>query len=153
MNDPSGNTDTTGTLARFAAGLDYADIPERTRERTKDLLLDALACALAGHAGEDTAKVERVSGQLAESGGSTIIGGGRQSLAGATLFNGFLITAVSMCDVYRPTATHFQPVIVSPALALAERDAATGRDLLVALASGFGTATRIAAGVDYTAFR
>ena len=143
----------TATLARFASELTCEDIPERTRELTKDLLLDALACALAGHAGEDTAKVTRFAGALGESQESGIIGGARSSLAGATLLNGFLITSVSMCDVYRPTATHFQPVIVSPALGVAERDDASGRDLLVALVAGFETAARIAAGVDYAAFR
>lgn len=152
ISSPADN-DITATLARFAAGLTYGDIPERVRAFTKDLLLDALACALAGHVGEDTAKVTRFAGALAQSRESSIIGGGHLSLAGATLLNGFLITAVSMCDVYRPTATHLQPVIVSPALGLAERDGASGRDLLVALISGFETAARIAAGVDYPAFR
>ena len=147
------NNDVTATLARFASALAYEDIPERVRSRTKDLLLDALACALAGHRGEDTKKVLRFAQSLGDSQESSIIGGARLSLTGATLFNGFLVTAVSMCDVYRPTATHFQPVIVSPALAVAERDAASGRDLLVALAAGFETAARVAAGVDYTAFR
>src|SRR5262245_18564609 len=90
---------------------------------------------------------------LGQSEEASIIGGARLSLTGAALFNGFLITAVSMCDVYRPTATHFQPVIVSPALGIAERDGAAGRDLLVALTAGFETAARIAAGVDYAAFR
>src|SRR5688572_19998577 len=143
----------TATLARFASGLAYDDIPERVRELAKDLLLDAVACALAGYVGEDTAKVTRFAGQLARSQESSTIGGGRLSLAGASLLNGFLITAVSMCDVYRPTATHLQPVIVPPALGLAERDDASGRDLLVALVAGFETAARIAAGVDYPAFR
>ena len=147
------DNDLTTTLARFASGLTYEDIPERVRERTKDLLLDALACALAGHSGEDTSKVLCFARALGCSEESSIIGGGRLSLAGATAFNGFLVTAVSMCDVYRPTATHFQPVIVSPALAIAERDEADGRNLLVALAAGFETAARIAAGVDYAAFR
>ena len=147
------NYDITGTLARFASGLAYDDIPERVREFTKDLLLDALACALAGYAGEDTPKVTRFAGQLAQSRESSVIGGGGLSLSGATLLNGFLITAVSMCDVYRPTATHLQPVIVPPALGLAEREDASGRDLLVALVSGFETAARVAAGVDYPAFR
>ena len=145
--------DVTATLARFAAGLAYEAIPARVRERTKDLLLDALACALAGYRGEDTAKVMRFARALGRSDEASILGGARLSLTGATLFNGFLITAVSMCDVYRPTATHFQPVIVSPALAIAERDAASGRDLLVALVAGFETGARIAAGVDYAAFR
>ena len=147
------DNDVTATLGRFAAGLGFADIPERVRERTKQLLIDALACALAGYRGEDTAKVMRFATALGQSQESSIIGSGRTSLAGATVFNGFLITAVSMCDVYRPTATHFQPVIVSPALAVAERDEASGRDLLVALVAGFETAARIAAGVDYAAFR
>ena len=145
--------DVTATLARFASGLGYDKIPARVRERTKDLLLDALACALAGYRGEDTDKVMRFAAALGRSEEATIIGGARLSLTGATVFNGFLITAVSMCDVYRPTATHFQPVIVSPALGIAERDAASGRDLLVALTAGFETAARIAAGVDYAAFR
>jgi 2-methylcitrate dehydratase PrpD len=147
------DSDVTATLARFASEITYDDIPERTREFTKDLLLDALACALAGYAGEDTPKVVRFAEQLAQSQESSIIGGGRLSLAGATILNGFLITAVSMCDVYRPTATHLQPVVVSPALGIAERDSASGRDLLVALVGGFETAARIAAGVDYPAFR
>lgn len=147
------DNDITATLSRFASGLAYEAVPGRVRERTKDLLLDALACALAGHSGEDTPKVMRFAAALGESRESSVIGGERLALTGATLFNGFLVTAVSMCDVYRPTATHFQPVIVSPALAIAERDAASGRDLLVALAAGFETAARIAAGVDYPAFR
>jgi 2-methylcitrate dehydratase PrpD len=143
----------TATLARFASEITYDDIPERVREYAKDLLLDALACALAGYMGEDTPKVTRFATQIAQSQESSIIGGGKLSLSGATILNGFLITAVSMCDVYRPTATHLQPVIVSPSLAIAERDGASGRDLLVALVSGFETAVRIAAGVDYPAFR
>lgn len=147
------DSDLTATLARFASGLTHEDLPERVRERTRHLLLDALACALAGYRGEDTPKVLHLATALGQSQESSIVGGGHLSLAGATLFNGFLITAVSMCDVYRPTATHFQPVIVSPALAIAERDDASGRDLLVALAAGFETAARIAAGVDYATFR
>src|SRR5688572_7269033 len=109
----------TATLARFASGLRYEDIPERTRELTKDLILDAFACALAGHAGEDAAQVMRFAAQLGQSDESSVIGGGRSSLAGATLSNGYLVTGVSMCDVYRPTATHLQPVVLPPALAIA----------------------------------
>jgi 2-methylcitrate dehydratase PrpD len=143
----------TATLSSFAAELRYEDIPEGVREYAKDLLLDAVACALAGYAGEDTSKVSRFASQLAQSEESSVIGGGRLSLSGATMLNGFLTTAVSMCDVYRPTATHLQPVIVPPALAISERDDASGRDLLVALVAGFETAVRIAAGIDYAAFR
>ncbi|HSF04924.1 MAG TPA: MmgE/PrpD family protein [Methylomirabilota bacterium] len=143
----------TAALARFAAGLTYDDIPERTREAGKRLLLDALACALAGHRGDETHQVAALAGALAQSRESSIIGGDRLSLAGATVLNGYLVTAVTMCDVHRPTATHVTPEVVPPALAIAERDARSGRDLLVALAVGCETTTRVGVGLDYKAFR
>ncbi len=146
-------SDITGTLAGFAAGLKYDDIPERAREHCKNLLLDALACALAGHQGEETGQVAALAAGLAQSQESSVIGGGRSSLAGATLLNGYLVTAVTMCDVHRPTLTHVTPEVVPPALAVAERDARTGRELLVALAAGFETLTRVGIGWDYPAAR
>ena len=82
-----------------------------------------------------------------------MIGGDRLSLAGATLLNGFLITAVTMCDAHTATMTHITPEVVPPALAIAERDDMSGRDLLVALAAGMESMTRIGIGTDYPAFR
>src|SRR5882757_1827371 len=143
----------TAALAAFAASLTYDAIPERVREYSKDLLLDALACAVAGHAGEETHQVAALSSALAQSRESTVIGGDRLSLAGATMLNGYLITAVTMCDAHRPTMTHVTPEVVPPALAIAERDALSGRELLVALVAGCEVTTRIGIGVDFAAFR
>jgi 2-methylcitrate dehydratase PrpD len=143
----------TAALARFAATLTYDDIPERTREACKCLLLDALACALAGHQGDETHQVAALAAGLARSKESSVIGGDRLSLAGATLLNGYLTTAVTLCDVHRATATHVTPEVIPPALAIAERDARSGRDLLVALAVGCETTTRVGLGLDYPAFR
>ena len=143
----------TEGLASFAATVKYEDIPERVRERTKTLLLDTLACALAGHQGEETHQVAAFASALAQSQESSVIGGDRLSLAGATLLNGYLVTAITMCDVHRPTLTHVTPEVVPPALAIAERDARPGRDLLVALAAGLEATTRVGLGLDYQAFR
>ena len=77
---------------------------------------------------------------------SSVIGGDRLSLAGATMLNGFLITAVTMCDTHRSTLTHITPEVMPPALAIAERDGLSGRDLLVALVAGMETMTRIGIG-------
>lgn len=143
----------TQALAQFAATLSYEDIPERTREQCKNLLLDALACAVAGHRGEETGQVAALAAALAQSREASVIGGDRLSLAGASLLNGYLITAVTMCDTHRATLTHVTPEVVPPALAIAERDGASGRALLVALAAGLETTTRIGLGLDYPAFR
>ena len=143
----------TAELAKFASALDYASIPSRTREYTKDLLLDALACAVAGHRGEETQQVGALALALGRSNENSIIGGDRLSLAGATLLNAYLITAVTMCDVHRSTLTHITPEVVPPALAIAERDGLSGRELLVALAAGYEVTTRIGLGLDFPEFR
>lgn len=143
----------TAQLARFAATLKYDDVPERVREWCKSLLLDALACALAGHRGEETHQVAALAAGLARSNESSVIGGHRLSLAGATLLNGYLVTAVTMCDVHRPTLTHVTPEVIPPALAIAERDSLSGRDLITAIAVGCETTTRVGLGLDYPAFR
>ncbi len=145
--------DTTEVLARFAATLKYEDIPQRVREYCKNVLLDTLACAVAGHQGEETHQVAALASGLAQSKESSVIGGERLSLAGATLLNGYLITAVTMCDIHRSTLTHVTPEVIPAALAIAERDASSGRDLLVAIAAGCETTTRIGIGLDYPEFR
>jgi 2-methylcitrate dehydratase PrpD len=143
----------TQDLAEFAASLRYEGLPQEVREHCKNVLMDTLGCALAGHQGEETHQVAALASALAQSDEASVIGGDRLSLAGATLLNGYLITAVTMCDVHRPTLTHITPEVVPVALAIAERDGLSGRDLLVALAAGFEAATRVGIGLDPAAFR
>ena len=145
--------DATAVLARFAATLEYDRIPARTREYAKNLLLDTLACAVAGHQGEETHQVAALARALGQSHESSIIGAERLSLAGATLLNAYLVTAVTMCDVHRPTLTHITPEVMPPALAIAERDGLSGRDLLLALVAGCEITTRIGIGLDFPEFR
>src|SRR5512132_120528 len=145
--------DVTEVLAGFAASLQYDDLPGHVRDHCKNVLLDTLACAVAGHRGEETQQIAALASSLAQSDEASIIGGDHLSLAGATLLNGFLVTAVTMCDVHRPTLTHVTPEVMPPALAIAERDNLNGRDLLVALAAGFEVLTRIGIGLDYPVAR
>jgi len=145
--------DVTQALAEFAVSLRHDDLPGKVREHCKLLLLDALACALAGHQGEETHQVEALAAALAQSQEASVIGGDRLSLAGATLLNGYLITAVTMCDVHRPTMTHITPEVIPPALLIAERDGLSGADLLAAIAAGSEVITRIGISLDPAAFR
>ena len=144
---------TTEHLARFAASVKYEDIPASAREYCKDILLDTVACAFAGHLGEETDQIARFAKGLATSTESTVIGGDNLSLAGATMLNGYLITAVTMCDIHRSTLTHVTPEVVPPTLLIGERDNVSGRDLLVALAVGFEVTTRVGVGSDYPSVR
>jgi len=145
--------DPTARLAEFAATLTIDDISSDARDFTKTLFLDALACALAGHQGEETGQMDAMISALAASDETSVIGGGRRSMAGATILNGYLITAVTMCDVHRGLLTHITPEVVPPALAIAERDHVSGSDLLAALAAGFEVTARVGLGLDYPVFR
>ena len=143
----------TLALAHFAASTTYDSLPPAVRESCKHVLLDTIACALAGHEGEETGQIAAFAKQVGASSDSTVIGGEDLSLAGATLLNGYLITAVTMCDIHRETLTHVTPEVVPPALLIAERDNKSGRDLLTALAVGLEVTTRVGIGSNYPALR
>jgi len=147
------STHPTADLARFVAELRYDDVPPRVRERVKDLLLDTLASALAGRQGDEDRQIQALAAALGSSSEASIIGGAGLSLAGATMLNAYLVTAVTVCDVHRPTLYHTTPEVVPPALAIAERDGASGKALLVAIAAGLETSVRVALGTNYPVFR
>lgn len=147
-------TEPTAALSEFATSLTLDKIPDSARLATKLLFLDALACAYAGHQGEETGQLRNVAEALSSGGNdSPVIGGQGLSLAGASLFNGYLITAVTMCDVHRECLTHITPEIVPPTLGIGYRDDVSGEALLVALAAGCEVATRVGIGLDYPVFR
>lgn len=143
----------TAVLAQFTASLRPPAIPPRVRERVKDILLDTLASAIAGRAGDETAQIGALSGALGRSDEATLLSGGGSSLAGAALTNAYLVTAVTLCDVHRPTLFHTTPQVVPPALAIAERDGCSGEALLTAIAAGLEVSVRVARAMDYPEFR
>jgi 2-methylcitrate dehydratase PrpD len=143
----------TQALAHFVTALRYEDLPQRVRDHCKNLLLDALACAVSGRLGEETSQIAAFASALAQSSEASVIGGQPMSLASATLLNAYLVTATTMCDVHRETMTHVTPEVIPPALAIAERDGLDGRALLTAIAAGCEVTTRVGIGTDYPKFR
>lgn len=142
------------TLAAFASGLRLNDIAPSVVTRAKILIVDALGCALAGDLAAETPLVRRTAAQTLGDGALTVIGSAEElSAAGATFVNAYLITAMTVCDVYRPAHCHMTPLVVPPALSVAEEMQASGRDLLVASIAGMETMARVAVGLDYQAFR
>ena len=141
------------TLATWSAGLRPDDIPPRVRARAGEILLDAIASALAGRSSGEARMIERVARGMGESSEATVIGGQPLSRAGAVLLNGYQVTASTVCDVYRPASCHVSPEIVPPALAMAEKLGASGSALLTAVAIGLEVTTRVGRGIRFPAFR
>jgi 2-methylcitrate dehydratase PrpD len=140
----------TETLANFAAGFAPADLAASAREAARNLLLDSVACALAADFGDETAVYAGFARAAGGAGNSTVIGSeDRLSPLGASLLNAYQITAATVCDTYVPAHVHITPEVVPPALALAERESASGQALLAAIAVGSEVAVRVAAGINY----
>ena len=123
------------------------------RERVVDILLDTVASAIAGRRGDETAQIEALAAAIGGPPGSTVIAGPSRSLAGAVLVNGYQVTAVTVCDIHRPTLCHVTPEVVPPALAVAEQRDLGGKQLLVAIAAGLETVVRVGAGMRYPSMR
>jgi 2-methylcitrate dehydratase PrpD len=140
-------------LAAFLADLRYESLPAAVRERVVDIILDTVASAIAGSHGDETAQIEALAVALGGPQTSTVIAGSPSSLAGATLTNGYQVTAVTVCDIHRPTLCHITPEVIPPALAVAEQRGASGRAFLVAVAAGLETVVRIGTGMRYAAMR
>src|SRR5262249_46527490 len=103
MNRPMTNATPSAQLAGVVTGRTYQSLPQRAQARVKDILLDTLASAIAGRQGDESKQIRALAAALGASHEATVIGGEPLSLAGATLLNGYLITAVTVCDVHRPT--------------------------------------------------
>ena len=68
------DTTLTEALARFAVELDDEALPESAREHARWLLLDAIACALAGDLGDETALYTEFAREVGGAGEATVIG-------------------------------------------------------------------------------
>jgi len=151
-DDPGARPSTE--LADFVAGLRLAAVPDTTRARAKQLLLDAIACAIAADAGEELRQIERFADSLGGAPETTVVGSAsKRAFPAAALVNGYRVTALTVCDVYTPAHFHVTPEVLPPTLAIGERRGAPGADVLRAWIAGLEVATRAARGLVYPEFR
>lgn len=144
----------TQELAEFTAGLTYAAVPHHVLGYVKLLVLDALGCALAGHDGQETAAVAAAARALGGQGDRTVIGDrDGWSMAGAALLNGYLVSALTLNDVYTSAHTHLTPPVLGACLPMAESADTDGQTFLVAMAAGLEVGARVAVGIDYPSVR
>jgi 2-methylcitrate dehydratase PrpD len=138
------NLTVEGQLAEWATDADWDDLPPHVQQFVREFLLDSFGSALAGVAVAEVESVRSAAQRLAGRGDCSVVGGGSASLYGATMVNAYLDTAATICDVHRETQCHVGPSVVPAALATAEVNNSSGRDLLTAVAVGLEITTRIA---------
>src|ERR1044071_3482846 len=130
----------TVTLAEYAAGLRYEDLPREVVAAAKDAIIDTVAACICGSALPWSRIVIDYAERTGPGGTSRILGRGSAVQAPATaLANGALAHAFELDSLTRPGAgAHPGATGLPPALAVAQQpDAkASGRDTIAAFVAG-----------------
>lgn len=131
-------------LADFIVGLEYSKIPPQVKERAKMRVLDFLGVALAGSRIPSSRIMTGVVKELGGTEESTLVGEKeRVSCTHAALANGTMAHASDYDDDHRSSTMHPGSVVVSAALALAERERCEGSRLIEAVVAGYEVACRV----------
>lgn len=142
----------TKTLAEFAAALRFEDIPDDVRERARECIQDTVGIAVFGAGLPWTRIVIDYARQNGAGGRCRILGadGPTVSAPMAALANGAAVHAFEMDSLRKPSAGVHPGGIVPAALAAAEQQDASGRDLITAFVAGMEVMTRIGLATRYT---
>lgn len=136
-------------LAEFANTLRFEDVPAKIVERAKLHILDCVGIGLASTGfdfGQRT--INAISG-LAGPGEYPVMGTPlRLPLRDAVLVNGTLIHGLDFDDTHSGGVIHASASAFPTVLALAQREGASGRDLLLAYLIGIETSSRIGAAAN-----
>jgi 2-methylcitrate dehydratase PrpD len=125
-------------INRFAAQTRFADLPADVVERGKRSLLDTLGCAVYGRTAEPPALILDWTRRTQHGDEATIFaGGGRSTAFGAALANGAFVHSTELAETFTRAFMHPSSCVIPAAFAVAERERASGRDLLTAIAVGY----------------
>lgn len=144
-NTPSLLEHATRTLAEFAAGVQFEDLPPEVVARMKTSMLDSIGCCLFGVTLPWTQHVQAMVEAEGARPVASLFGSGRKtSVAGAVLVNGTAGHAFELDDIHKESIVHAGSIAVPVVLALAEqRGGASGREVLTAMATGYEIGTRV----------
>lgn len=132
-------------LARFAAQLQYDDIPASVTRRAEDLFLDWAGSVLAGRAGGPVRTIAAFARSMGpQQGPAEVLG----EAAGSSPYFAAMVNAAAahfaeQDDVHNGSVFHPAAVVFPPALALAQATGATGREFIAACVAGYEVGIRI----------
>jgi 2-methylcitrate dehydratase PrpD len=136
----------TASLAAYAAGLRYEDLPPHVIQRAKDCITDTVAVIVLGTDMPSSRIVANYAQRIGAGGRSRILGslGPTLHAPAAALANGTLAHAFESDNLTKPSAgVHPGATLLPPGLAMAQERGSTGRDLITGVVAGFEVMYRI----------
>ena len=140
-------------LAQALSETTYEDLPAQVVVDAHRSILDWLGSALAGSLEPPARMAQRVVARLGDASESTVFAAGRSSAAGAALANGVASHILELDDIHKGSTVHAAAPVIPAALAVAEREHATGRDFVLAVTLGYEAALRVGEAVNPSHYR
>lgn len=136
--------DETLTLAKFAAEMQYKDIPEDIRNRATNLLIDQIGVQLGC---SELPWAQQVRATYSANGGNpeaTVVRyGERLPIINAAFINSVFGHSFEYDDANPLSHGHLGAELIPPLMAYGERDHISGKDFLTALVAGYEVRGRI----------
>jgi 2-methylcitrate dehydratase PrpD len=134
----------TKVLSEYVAEARFEDLPESVVNKAKHCILDSIGCAIGG-ASTQPGKIiidffQRLNGIPESTVYATLK---KIPCIHASYINGYLANVLDFDDVYTQVS-HPGATTVPPAMAVGERNAVSGKDLINAIVLGYEVSLRIA---------
>lgn len=140
------------TLARYAVGLRYEDLPEDVLRMAKRSILDTIGCAFGGYTAGPSKIAIKLAGDVSSKQPATVLFGGIKTSADLAVFaNGVMIRYLDFNDAF-VSLTHgagHPSDTIAALLTAAELNGRSGRDLITATVLSYEIFSKIADVFDY----
>lgn len=145
---------TTRTVAEFAVGLRYEDLPPEVIAMAKRCILDSLGCGVFGAQTPWTQAVTRVVNSLGQAKRASAWGQkGKADVLGASFINGTSAQGYELDDCHDQSMSHYGAGVIPSVMACSEDFGnVSGKDMILAVVAGFELGTRIGNTVSPSAF-
>jgi 2-methylcitrate dehydratase PrpD len=139
----------TEQVSEYVVGASADQLPGLVVERAKTHVLDTIGAIVSGSLLKPGRLIiDFVRAQSGEPEASVITTNLKTSAIHAALANGVMAHADETDDTHFPTVTHPGSVIVPTALAIAEKEGASGKDLIAAMVLGYDVMCRVSKVLD-----
>ncbi|MCL2122034.1 MAG: MmgE/PrpD family protein [Clostridiales bacterium] len=141
-------------FAKFINAITYDALPENVRELAKVSLLDYISCTLAGSRSEIEPIFMDLVDELGGNAQASIYGTNvKSSVVNAALVNAAYAHVLEMDDIHRLAMYHPGIVVLPAALAIAERDKLSGKQLIEGILAGYEVGIRIGVAINPSHFK
>jgi 2-methylcitrate dehydratase len=140
------------TLARYAAGLKYEDLPEDVVRLARRAILDTVGCAFGGYTAGPSRIAIKLAGDVSAKQSATVLCSGIKTSPDLAVFaNGVMIRYLDFNDAF-VSLTHgagHPSDTIAALLSTAELNGRSGRDLITATVLSYEVFCKIADVFDY----